>query len=201
MSAENRRIFIKKIEDSKIGDFVEPFFLAKKGEGRAAPTLASYREKLNHWLRWLDECEVEKISELTPHVIRTYLMDYRGTHNQGGTHMSYRVIKTFLRWIWLEFDFEWQNPISKVKCSANQIPPIEGVNPAHIDRIFASAKEGICPERDCAILAVLLDTGIRRSSLAKIRCMDVDLVKGTIFINHVKAGKQYTAHLGRKARK
>lgn len=201
MFIENRRIFCADLKLTNIKDFLDPFFTAKKAEGRAEPTIRQYREKLCKWTDWLEENGCLSIGELTTYVIRSYLIEFRKNHNQGGTHSVYRVIKVFLRWVWMEYDFTWPNPIAKVKCSANQIPPIEGVKPEHIEAIFEAAASGDCPDRDCAIIAVLLDTGIRRSSLAGIRCRDVDLVEGSIFVRHVKAGKQYTVHLGKKARK
>lgn len=201
MFPEHRRIFCINMKTARIKDLLEPFFTAKRSEGRAEPTIRQYREKLIRWADWLENIGLTAIGDLTTYAIRCYLLEYRESHNQGGTHSVYRVIKVFLRWAWLEYDFDWPNPVIKVKCSANQIPPIEGVKPEHIEAIFAAAAQGECPERDCAIIAVLLDTGIRRSSLAGIRCKDVDLVNGTIFINHVKIGKQYTVHLGKRARK
>ncbi len=189
------------LNSAKVSDFLEPFFLGKKAEGRSSATLFFYRQKLEVWIRWLEDHGIRVLADVTPQVIRTYLMELKEGHNQGGVHSFYRSIKAFLRWMWYEYDFDWPNPIMKVRCEANNIPPITGVQPEHIDRIFAAAKAGNMPERDCAIIAVLLDSGIRKGSLAGIRCKDVDLVSGSIFINHVKTGKQYTIHLGKLSRK
>lgn len=193
--------FLTDAGNQKVRSFLEPFLLSREAEGRSQATLIFYRQKLDLWFRWLDHQGVTTVAEVTPQVIRAYLLDLKADHSQGGTHSFYRSIKAFFRWMWYEYDFDWPNPILKVKCEANRMPPIEGVAPEHVERILAAAKEGKHPERDCAIVAVLLDSGIRKSSLAGIRCGDVDLVNGSIFINHVKTGRQYTVYLGKLSRK
>lgn len=192
--------FEKDLEGARISCFLEPFLTGKKAEGRSPATIEYYREKLESWFRWLESREVGTVAEITPDVIRAFLLDYKESHNQGGVHAVYRAIKAFMNWLWFEYEFSRPNPMMKVKCETHKQPPIEGLAPEHIADIFEAAKKGEMPERDCAILAVLLDTGVRRSSLAGIQCRDVDLINGSIFIRHVKAGKQYTAHLGRVAR-
>ncbi len=57
------------------------------------------------------------------------------------------------------------------------------------------------PERDKAIIAVLIDTGIRRRELHCIRVQDVNLIDGSIFIERGKNGKSRTVYLGKKTRK
>ncbi|MBQ9402104.1 MAG: tyrosine-type recombinase/integrase [Clostridia bacterium] len=192
--------FEKNLKNAPISSFLEPFLLGKKAEGRSPATIGYYREKLGLWFRWLEGKGIKAAAEITPAVIRSFLLEHKASHNQGGVHAVYRAIKALLNWMWFEYEFSGPNPILKVKCETNRQPPIEGLHPDHIGRIFNAAKNGEMPERDCAILAVLLDTGIRRASLAGIQCRDVDLIEGAIFIRHVKAGKQYTVHLGRTAR-
>lgn len=192
--------FENDLENAQISSFLEPFLIGKKAEGRTPATIGFYREKLGSWFRWLEGRGIGTVAEISPGAIRAFLLERKESHNQGGVHAVYRAVKAFLNWLWFEYDFSRPNPILKVKCETNKQPPIEGLAPEHIVGIFDAAKQGEMPERDCAILAVLLDTGIRRSSLAGIQCRDVDLVKGCIFIRHVKAGKQYTAHLGRTAK-
>lgn len=184
----------------KIADLEEQFYLSRKAEGRVDETIFYYRQKISRFIQWLGKCHITEIGAITPAAIRTFLMELSENHNQGGVHSFYRSIKAFLNWAWFEYEFEWTNPITKVKCAAAKFDPIAGVKPEDFDKLFAGAKKGKYPLRDCAIIAVLLDTGIRRSSLAAIRCCDVDLVNGSILIRHAKNGKPYTVYLGRKAR-
>ena len=175
--------------------------MSLKTNERSPQTISFYRQKLSCWLNWLNIKGIFSLAELKPQVIRQYLAEYKENHTIGGTHAYYRAIKTYLNWVWYEYDIELFNPINKVKCSNRQPDPIPGVNPDDINKLFRAAKQGLFPVRDCAILAILLDTGIRRSSLHAIQKQDIDTITGCLYIRHSKNKKPITVYLGYMAKK
>ena len=197
----NRRTFLFDQRDYRIDDLLDAFYIEKQVEGRTAVTIAIYKEKLTKWNDWMKCRGIETIGEVEPMQLREFLHEYRAGHTQGGTHGYYRAMKAFFRFCWYEYDFEWTNPITKVKCSAGNDPPIQGVQPKDVDKLFKAAKEGKNPERDQAILAILMDTGIRRSSLAAIHIEDIDLLNSSIYIRHSKNGRGYTVYFGKRCRR
>ena len=196
-----RTSFFCPENEYKIDEFTDQFYMTLKSNERSVCTVKFYREKLGLWLNWLNARNIIFLTELKPILIRSFLSEYKENHTVGGTHAYYRAIKSYLNWIWDEYDIELSNPINKVKCSNRRPDPIQGVNADDVDMLFQSAKEGKCPVRDCAILAILLDTGIRRSSLYAIQKQDVDIITGCLYIRHQKNQKPTTVYLGNVARK
>lgn len=201
-SDETPQTFYFQSENSyKIIDFIDEFYISLQTNDRSQATIKFYKEKIDYFFNWLDHQQIQFLFELKPIVIRTFLAQYKENHSIGGTHAYYRVIKAYLNWLWAEYDIEMQNPIQKVKCQNRKPEPISGVSADDVDKLFKAAQEGLMPIRDCAILAILLDTGIRRSSLYAIQKQDVDAITGCLYIRHMKNNKPMTVYLGNKARK
>lgn len=169
--------------------------------GHAKDTIRFYRTHLPQFIEWMEGQEICSVELIRPQHIRTYLYEYTGQHSQTGAHLTYRAIKAMLRWAWDEYDIEIPNPINKVKCSPGPIEPIKGVDPNDVDKLFQAARLGKFPDRDCALLAVLLDTGVRKSSINAIRICDVDIMAGSIYIRHMKNKRPMVVYLGKSARK
>lgn len=198
---EYKQTFYFNPKQNPIDSFLEGFELGRISNGVSPATIKFYKEKLVLWFDWCHQVGINTIGDLTAPSIRAYLVQYAETHSQGGAHGIFRSIRVYLNWIWEEYEFEIPNPIKKVKCSNRQPDPIKGVAPEDIDKLFKAASEGQFPERDCAILAILLDTGIRKMSLYNIHKEDIDIITGSIYIRHSKNRKPFTVYLGKKARK
>lgn len=198
---EKRTFSFCSENDYHISEFSEQFFVSLRSNDRSQYTINFYKEKLSKFFDWLKEQQIYLLPELKPNVIRSFLSQYKENHTIGGTHAYYRAIKSYLNWVWYEYDIESLNPINKVKCPNRQVEPIQGVSTDDVDKLFQSAKAGMLPIRDCAILAILLDTGIRRSSLYELQKQDVDPITGCLYIRHMKNKKPMTVYLGNKARK
>ena len=196
---EYTQIFCFNEKENPINNFWTAFEMGKISEGRKPETIKIYKEQLAVWFHWCSTQRLFKIGELNAPAIRAFLAEYAQVHSQGGAYAIFRSVRAYLNWIWEEYEFDWPNPIKKVKCQNRPPEAIKGVDPADIDKLFAAAKAGQCVERDCALLAILLDTGIRKKSLYEIRKGDVDVLTGSIYIRHAKNGKPFTVYLGKKA--
>lgn len=184
-----------------IRETISQYYLFHKTNGHSQETLRYYEYHLGRIAEWLEGINITDISEITVQVLRDYFTQYQKGHTRNGANVQYRAVKAYLRWVWDEYDLEYKNPIEKIRVAADPVVPIKGVDPADIEKLFESAKRSDYPERDCALLAVLLDTGIRKSSFINIRKEDVNTVNGTIYIRHCKNHKPMTVYLGKTARK
>lgn len=125
----------------------------------------------------------ETIEDTTPNNIRAFLAEYRQTHNDGGTFRLYSSIRAFYHWYWSEYDIELKNPIDKVKCKKPTATPIPGITRAEIDKLLSAVKrKSKFPERDTAIILILADTGLRKSSVCNLRFKDVDVEACSLFV-------------------
>lgn len=195
---ETRKILRVIRIDEPFNNFIQ----AKKTAGLSQNTIRLYSKHLNMAFPWFIEHAYDTVQSITPEAIRaflSFLMD-KG-HNKGGTHMTYRTIKTYLNFIWDEYDIETRNPISKVKFSAPKPQPLEGISMDEVQEMLKVCCKNQFPARDKAIISVLVDTGIRRSELMALRFEDIDLDTGRIVIKHGKGDKFRIVYAGKECRK
>lgn len=182
---------------------IEAFLNERKAQNLAEGTIRFYRENLLPFLKHLDDIEVKFISQITPSIIRDYLIlcSERG-HNSGGVHCRFRSIKAFLKWYWDEMDLTSRNPISKVKAPKVNVEPIEGISKEDFNKLLNECpKKDFFGIRDRAILMILLDTGVRASELCNINIEDIDFSDSSILIRQGKGRKPRFVFIGKKARK
>ena len=182
-------------------EIIAQYMMYHTTNGHSKETMRYYRCHLGMFADWADENQLTDFTEFNAPVLREYFAKYQAEHTRNGTQCQYRAVKALFRWAWDEYEFDVKNPISKIKITADPVTPIPGVDPDDVPKMFESAKASDYPERDCAMLAVLLDTGIRKSSFINIRIEDVDAVAGSIYIRHTKNHKPLIVYLGSQARK
>lgn len=187
---------------AKISDLIEPFLLSRKTQNCSTNTIGYYKRKLPVVFRWFENHHIFTFDQITSESIRQMLSDASDSgHNKGGTHIFYRTLKTYLRWVWDEYDYTWRNPMEKVKCEAPRPVPIPGITIEEVDKLMDACKWNKFPERDRAMIAVLTDTGIRRNELMSLTMKDVDVDEGKITIRHAKGDKLQIVYCGRETRK
>ena len=125
----------------------------------------------------------DDMGNVTADVLRTLIDNYSLTHKQGGVVFLYRHLKAFINWYWDEYEIPTSNPIHKIKVKQSADEPKKGITREEVDKLLQTAKtKSVFPERDIALLMVLCDTGIRRSSLAGMKMQDVDIEHGEMTV-------------------
>ena len=197
---KNQEIFLGE-------DFIEiqisAFLNERKAQNLAKGTIRYYQNNLKFFLEYLNEIEIQYISQINSNIIRDFLLVLadRG-HNEGGVHGYFRAIKAFLRWYWDEVEPDYKNPIDKVKAPKVSIEPIEGISREDFNSLLE-----VCPknkfygERDRTIFMVLLETGVRANELCDINIEDVNLVDSSILIRQGKGRKPRFVFIGKSTRK
>lgn len=157
----------------KTDQALREFLLGKEAEGRSRRTLVKYRQNIKTFLASIDSDDLE---DVTAHDVRTFLAARR---SQGMLPSScrtyYRSLNTFFRWTAREYGVPTPNPVDRV--DPPQIP--RRIPPSLSDDGFVALLEASdqsqYPERDRAILLLLLDTGIRAGELVGLNLSDLDL--------------------------
>jgi integrase len=158
---------------------IEGFLKDRKSQNLTKGTVEFYRKKLKAFLEYCDSQEVKLVSQITPSLIRDYLLllEERG-NNPGGIHTYYRSLKAFLKWYEDEEEPEnWKNPISKVKAPRIPQESIEGVSKEQFESLLNECEDDFLGNRDKAILYVLYDTGVRAEELTSILLGDISMVR------------------------
>jgi site-specific recombinase XerD len=194
---------ILETEETELEVWVDGFLQDRKAQQLSKGTIYFYSKKLELFSSFCQKNSITKITELSPHVLREYLLwlENRG-HNSGGIHACYRAIKTFLLWWEDEVEPEsWTNPIRKLKAPRLNKQMIQPVSLNDITALLDTCDNSDLGSRDKAILLCLLDTGVRASELCAMNIEDINRIGTSIFINNGKGGKQRTVFLGKKSRK
>ena len=137
------------------------FILDRQARGLAKGTVNYYLDELTRFSDFLDSQGVIAIEEISPDVLRRYLLFLGATRNRGGVHAGYRAVRAML--VWYEDEFEpdgWKNPIRKVKAPSPKDDPLPGVSLEDIFKMV-DACNGSNAGRDWGILLALVDTGAR----------------------------------------
>ncbi len=182
--------------------YVESFLKARKSENKTKGTVDFYRKKLKAFVEYCDSQEVKLISQITPSLLRDYLLilEDRG-HNPGGVHTYYRAVKTFLKWYWEEEEVDSPNPINKVKAPRIPQEVIEGVSREQFESLLNECENDFLGTRDKAILYTLYDTGVRADELCSIPLEDVNMIDNSILIRQGKGRKPRFVFFGKATKK
>lgn len=192
------------VESDSLEESFESFIFDRQAQNLASGTITFYEVKLKLFLQYLEKIGINRITEITSHILREYLIYLEETHhNPGGIHAAFRAIKTFLNWWESEYEPDnWKNPIKKVRPPK---VPVEILEPVSAKDVLALLKvcdiESLQGLRDCAIILTLMDTGVRASELVSISLHDLDLRNGKIIIRKGKGNKFRIVFISKKTQK
>jgi integrase/recombinase XerD len=185
-----------------ITDWANEFYKAKIVEGLSERTIIYYKQQIGHFFNYCDAQAIDRISQITPNVIRGYLLWMKETgHNAGGVHGAYRSLRVFLNWF--EYENEpagWRNPIKRAKPPKVPIEPIEPVEVEDVFKLVDVCGYDFRDLRNKAILLFLLDTGARARELLAIERSDINLETGAILIRKGKGHKPRYVFMGERTR-
>jgi len=182
---------------------VESFLVDRRAQGLSPETISFYRKKISYFLRFCDGQAVTQISQITSDLIRRYMLQLAGTHNEGGLHACFRPLRTFLYWVESEevMPLDWKNPIRRVKAPRLSVEPLDPVSMEDVGALLAACGVGFSGTRDTAIILALLDTGARAREFLNLNLEDLDLAAGSALIRKGKGRKPRMVFLGRKSRR
>jgi site-specific recombinase XerD len=185
MGASKKEIFMNALKQQEQGintlsqtDYlpilIDSFLIDRKLQGFAAATVEFYRKKLKYFTEFCEGQAVTQVSQLTPDLIRRYILELRDGHNDGGVHACFRSLRTLLYWVEQEevMPFDWKNPIRKVKAPMLPVEPIESIPLQDIHALMGTCTQSFAGSRDRAMLMGLLDTGARAQAFVRERVED-----------------------------
>lgn len=165
-------------------------------------TLEHYEAWSRHLFPWLAAQKVVRLDQFEArHVIR-YLGELAQRIAPVSVRKAYNQIHRFFAWC-QENQYCQRNPCQVVKAPA--VP--EGTRHAFEDHevkrmsLCTNSKDGPTGTRDRAILALLLDTGIRARELCNMRLSDVDWPRGRILVHLGKGNKDRWLPIGHETQR
>jgi integrase/recombinase XerD len=142
------------------------------------------------------------LDDVTSSSLRRWHLHLSQNRNPGGVHISYRVLKTFFRWCWLECDIDSRNPITKVRPSKVVQRPLEPLPLPDLQVMLQTCeRKTYTGDRDRALLLSLFDTGRWASEFVSLDLGDVNLHTGAVLTRVGKGVKTRTTFVGAKSRR
>jgi len=180
---------------------ISAFLVDREAQRLTSATLRYYQQELGYFGDFARAQGLADLADVTPDLIRRWLLMLADRRGPGGVHASYRAIKAFLRWAWNEYEIAGPCPILKVK--APKLPQ-ELLEPLSLDSLKAmmvTCDRSFLGDRDRAVLLCLLDSGLRAAEFCALDVADVELATGRLLVRHGKGNKARISFLGAVSRK
>lgn len=199
MSREKRSLQVLQFHQTPLELAQQSYNLDCQARQLSPLTIAYNRAKLAPVMQFLAAHNASDPKQITPDLIRRYLVELQQTHNEGGVHGYYSVLRAFLRFLVREDELT-ANPLNKVQAPKLPKTMMEPVSLETVGKLL-KACEGPNGERDTALVLTPLDSGLRAAELMALNVGDVDMASGRVVVQHGKGNKQRVVFLGAKARK
>ena len=162
------------------------FLLDVQAANRAAGTLQFYREKLELFLAFLAAQDVNTPQQVTPTVVRRFLVSLQSNHTPGGVHAFWRAMRAYMRFLVREEIME-RNPLDKVRTPEVDQALLDPVAPETVAALLDTCGATEKGRRDRAIFLTLLDSGLRAGELTALTVGDIDHSDGSIKVHKSKS--------------
>ncbi len=150
-------------------DYLKLFLQSRTATGVSPRTLDFYKERLTKFIARV------KYLKATRQDIQKYLNSIPPNENGLSTrHASYRAIRAFYRWLNMEYGIA--NPIEGVRAPIVGKPILPSLDRSEVGYLIDSAETN----RDKAIIALFVESGLRVAELANIKYQNIDWQNHTI---------------------
>ena len=154
-------------------DAMDEFLFLKKLAGLSVKTVISYRESVFPFIRYIGTDTL--LSDVSYNKVVSYVMSLYDRPLSRATVSTYvRNVRIFLRWIYSEYELPFNPAKLKVPKSPKKIVHI--YNDDEIKLIFdlIETSEPWITERNRAVIALMLDSGLRQSEICQLMKAAID---------------------------
>lgn len=188
-----------------------------KAQGWSPRTINDRQDTLDRYCWWLEnEARITPtLAAVAPDVVREFLAYAREANPQGRfgcqratakrearpatVNAAFRILRAFVNFCLAEGLLK-EDPLKNVKepkVPKDQVQPLDG---EQVQALVDAARRTKAPERDVAVILLLVDTGMRASELMGLRIADVDRGTGELTVTG-KGNKKRTVYMGVAARR
>ncbi|TAK00615.1 MAG: hypothetical protein EPO36_08195 [Chloroflexota bacterium] len=194
---------VPSLDGYRLLSVVEEYLVALRVAGRSPRTIEWYRANLAEFIRFLErDGSVTSVADLQPAAVRRWLLALNARPTPlapSSLAGRVRTIKAFGTWLAAELDMP-ANPVRAVPIPRVPDQLVPSLRDHEIGRLIQAAAESRHPQRDLALVLMMIDTGIRLSELAALRVGDVDLIEGRCRVMG-KGSRERVVPIGRRTRK
>ena len=181
---------------------IEAYLEALGAEGKAPGTLKVYGARLRRFAQWCASQGKTEAGSLSAPDLRAYMAHLQANGARTGMpRQNGVVVKAFSRWLASEGRVP-RDPFMSVRLGRmpRRIP--DPLSDEEVRALLEATRHTRNPQRDRAILLLLLDSGLRVSELARLEAGRIHYENGTAIVRVVgKGNKERLVPIGRSATK
>ena len=172
----------------------EDFILSRAAMRCTDLTMEWYSHTAGAFVAWLELKEVVTPKEIDVRLVRMYLNELNEQGRKDNTVNGHaRAIRTFVHFL---FDEHYVDVLVKFK-----MPKVEGRRQPDLSAAQVETLLKVASKRDKALVALMVDTGLRRSEVIALNWGDLDFSSGVLQVVRGKGGKARTAVIGPTTRR
>lgn len=158
-----------------------------RADGLEPTTIRHYSGASQHFLNFAEEQGLPSVTDATREHVELWLDSlYSGGYARASVRNRFVGLNIFFKWLLEEGELpRKQNPMEYIKRPKLEETRKDVVAKADLARVFDRLEKDK-RWRDCAILAIFYDTGIRETELANTLVENVDLDAGVITLPKTK---------------
>ena len=165
----SRETLLDHLISKSVAEALDEFIIDLKIEERSPKTILFYRDRLKWFVNFIKPGT--QLKDISTGDIKKFLSTQDSAHVYS-YHAKYRALRSFLNWC-VEQNYILANPLT---FDPPKLPDV--IKPAFTDdelKAIIKACTGSLGLRNKAMVLVLIDTGIRREELAKIKISDINI--------------------------
>jgi len=183
------------------GAALTAFLLDCEARRLSPRTLGFYRQELEPFLAWLAARGVKLLGGIDAPAIRAYLV---ALQDRGLRPVSQHAAARSIR-AWLNFCVREElldlSPMRNVQMPKRGSEILPAFTREDVDAMLRACQDSAYPERDAALVLVMLDSGLRAAELLALDWPDVNLTTGAVMVRAGKGAKDRTVFMGAHTRK
>jgi len=202
--ASNRNLRWEEIDKSQtdLSVLLQHFEVHNKTEGKSPRTVGWYNEVLGMFIKWLrEDGSSTAIGEIDEYLVRRfilYIQEKPGIKGRMSTHTvanRVRALKAFFAWLTRK-GYTTDDLLREVRVPRTVQQVIEPLSEEEIGKIFSGINANtVLGARNCALVSLMLDTGLRLSEAAYLEEFDVHLEQRYVKVLS-KGGKERIVAFG-----
>lgn len=187
----------------KLEQAVQGWLISLASENHSKNTLDSYKCHIRKLTSALDSAQLH---EVTREDLQKFLIGIQAGRSPRTVQAIYDTAKIFFNWVVRE-ELLQVNPMAGIGRPRAETPAIRPLTGDEFKQLLAACAKTAGGQRrhsavrDCAMLALLIDTGIRNTELCELRVGDVDLAARRVHIRCGKRGKERYVPITDKAQR
>lgn len=174
-------------DSTNLKEAFEEFLLAGVANGLSPESTRSYKGLIAPFIKEAGEASL--LIAVDKNYMRQYIATLRGRKSLTHTNrkLSPATVDTYVRnlkvfWKWCSEEYGIVDPMKTIPLPKGRKTQPTAIEPKNFMAIFNETEHSVCPERDAALLALLADTGARRSGILSLTIEQINKGKQRAYI-------------------